>query len=332
MELSRILPGDLGICLEDLMRAAYSVLALVIVIAWAGLAQATDTDEEARTQFEKGIELYEAGRFEQASIAFERAYELKPSFKILFNIGQAEAELEHYARALDAYTRYLAEGGDQVPPERADQVKKEIKRLNSLVGMIFLECEIDGALATVDGESWGTTPIAGPYLVDVGKHEVLVKKGQQELLRRVVRIAGGQRVELNVATDEEPTVVVDDVGDEPDSQPSDGPKRVWTWVALGAGAAAGIAGGVIGGVSMSRESELKSQCQDKHCPPSKQGEADTLETMNLTADILYGVAAAAVVTGIILFFVEPDDEQEATVALVPAATANGAGVALGGRF
>jgi tetratricopeptide (TPR) repeat protein len=315
------------------MRFFHVLLVSGLALASATTARAQPAEEKARIQFERGIELYEAGRFEQASIAFTRAYELKPSFKIMFNIGQAEAELEHYARALDAYTRYLAEGGQDVDPERLDQVKSEVKRLNALVGMIFLECPIDGALATVDGEEWGTTPIAGPHLVDVGKHEVLVKKGQQELLRRVVRIAGGQRVELKVEAGGEP-VIGDDTGGAPEPTPAadDGPERVWTWVMLGVGGAAGIAGGVIGGVSMSREADLKSKCESQHCPASEKGEADTLERMNLTADILYGVAAAAVVTGIILFFVEPDDEGEAAVAVVPAATGDGAGVAVGGRF
>ena len=119
---------------------------------------------------------------------------------------------------------------------------------------------------------------------------------------------------------------------EPEAEDEGGGGRVWNWVALGVGGAAGIAGAAIGGAAMSKKSTLEDSCDGNHCPPSQQGEADTIETMNLTADVLFGVAAAGIITGVILFFVEPDDESEAEVAVTPAFTGNGAGLAVGGRF
>jgi hypothetical protein len=275
--------------------------------------------------------LYEDGQYEQAAIAFARAYELKPSFKLLFNIGQAESELKHYARALEAFTRYLAEGGKQVPPDRIAEVKSEIERLNALVGMIIVECSVAGAKVKLDNETKGETPLEYPIFVDIGKHEVVIKKGQEELLREVVRVAGGQRVTLEVddAEGSAGQTGTDDPGEQEDSE--DG-GRVWTWVALGVGGAAGIAGAVIGGAALSKKSTLEDRCEGNHCPPASAGEADTIKSMNLTADVLFGVAAAGIVTGVILFFVEGDDESETEVAVTPAVTASGAGLAVGGRF
>jgi len=312
------------------------IAAAALVIAVASTATSAVTagvkEDEARMHFEQGVRLYEEGQYEQAAIAFARAYELKPSFRLLFNIGQAESELKHYARALEAFTRYLAEGGDQVPPDRVTTVKSEIERLNALVGMIIVECQVDGARVLLDNESKGETPLAGPIFVDIGKHEVVVKQGQDELLREVVRVAGGQRVTLEVeAGDGEPGTTSDTDGSPVPEEP-DGGGRVWTWIALGIGGAAGITGAAIGGAAMSKRADLEVSCVDNHCPPSKEGESDTIETMNLTADVLFGLAAAGIVTGVILFFVEPDDETEAQVAVAPAVTAGGAGLAVGGRF
>lgn len=310
---------------------ALASLFVLSLCASTTLAQAGQEDE-ARVHFEQGVKLYEEGQHEQAAIAFARAYEIAPSYKLLFNIGQAEAELKHYALALDAFTRYLAEGGDEVPPDRVEVVASEIKRLNALVGMVELDCAIAGAKIKIDNETKGETPLENPIFVDIGKHEVVVSHGKEELLREVVRVAGGQTVTLEVAGDEATEPIEDDVAPEEEGEEKGGGGRVWTWVALGVGAAAGIAGGSIGGAAMAKKSSMEDDCEGNHCPPSSKGEADTIKTMNLTADILYGVAGAAIVTGVILFFVEPDDEPEQTVAVTPAVTAGGAGLVVGGRF
>lgn len=308
-----------------------AALAVAVSVAALSAAVAGTVDEEARIHFEEGVRLYEDGQYEQAAIAFARAYELKPSFKLLFNIGQAESELKHYARALEAFTRYLAEGGDQVPADRVTTVKSEIERLNALVGLIIVECPVAGARVLLDNENKGETPLESPIFVDIGKHEVVIKQGQDELLREVVRVAGGQRVTLEVEAEGGATEGSPGDAAAPTEEPDDG-GRVWTWVALGVGGAAGIAGAAIGGAAMSKKSDLESSCEGNHCPPSQQSEADTIKTMNLTADVLFGVAAAGVVTGIILFFVEPDADSETEVAVTPAFTATGAGLAVGGRF
>ena len=43
---------------------------------------------------------------------FERAYELKPNYKVLYNIGQTYFQLREYVEARDSMTRYVKEGGE----------------------------------------------------------------------------------------------------------------------------------------------------------------------------------------------------------------------------
>jgi len=56
--------------------------------------------EEATQRFKRGLELYEEQDFPNALIEFRRAYELQPSYKILYNLGQVCFQLTEYACAL----------------------------------------------------------------------------------------------------------------------------------------------------------------------------------------------------------------------------------------
>ena len=310
---------------RTLVRA--SVMLVLLLGASNGLA---DEADPARAQFDRGMELYDAEQYEEAAIGFERAYELKPSYKILYNWAQAENQSGRYARALEVYQRYLAEGGDEVDPERVEQVRSEIKRLESLVGTLIVRCDEPGAVVMVDGLRVGETPLDGPITVRLGEREVVVKLAGREIHSEVVRVAGGEQVELEVAPpkgDQEPPA-------EPVVAPGtdESPERVWTWVFLGIGGAAGITGGILGGVSMKQTQDFIDDCGEHNCTTEREDERDDIKRVSLTADILYGVAAAAVVTGVILFFVEAPDEEGTAVAVTPSLQPDGAGLGITGRF
>jgi hypothetical protein len=320
--------------------------ALVITVAWCGLAAAQEgADEEAREQFDTGVELFEAGKFEQAAVSFARAYELKPSFKLLYNIGQVENELGHFAKALDAYTRYLAEGGDQIEKARLEQVRAEIKRLNKLVGMIVIEGAPPGAAVFVDERRSGAAPLPGPIFVDLGEHEVRVKRGADELHSELVTVAGGQQVVVKIESggaagptpaDTTPPPVVEEQGEGSGVPPTtEEPKRIWTWVAFGVGGAAAIGAAITGGLTMSKAKELKSDCEGNVCPPGSAGDLDSAKALGNATNALIAVAAVGVAAGVVFYFVEPrwsKNETAVEVAPVAAPTANGGALALVGRF
>ncbi|MFZ5890492.1 MAG: hypothetical protein ACOY0T_05430 [Myxococcota bacterium] len=76
----------------------------------AAVAQDANLDA-ARELYEQGARAYDAGDFETAISAFERAYAISQKTALLFNIAQAErlAGPSHCERALDAYRRYLSQ-------------------------------------------------------------------------------------------------------------------------------------------------------------------------------------------------------------------------------
>jgi Flp pilus assembly protein TadD len=63
---------------------------LVIATALSPRVEAGAADD-AKRAYEEGVSHFESGRFPEAADAFRKAYELKPIWKLLYNIGQSEA-------------------------------------------------------------------------------------------------------------------------------------------------------------------------------------------------------------------------------------------------
>ena len=323
-------------------RVVIAALSLAALCASARAMAQESVEEEARAQFDAGVALFDKGELAKASVAFARAYELRPSYKILYLVGKCENAQEHYAASLDAYTRYLAEGGDQIDGARQDEVRGEIKRLDALVGMIVVEADAKGAAVFVDDERKGETPLASPVFVDLGRHTVVVKKGTEELHREIVKVAGGQRVVVKIAVAErgggEAAAAAPVPAPEVDSKaapPVEAPKRVWTWVAIGVGGAAAVAAAVVGGLTVSKTNDVKDQCDGNDCPPSSKDDLDAAKALGNATTALIAVAGVGVAAGVVLFFVEPKwrrDERAVEVAPVAAPTADGGALALVGRF
>jgi len=318
------------------MKRVTILVAVLVVTAAATAAADEKAEAEARKQFKQGVQLYEQEKYEAASIAFARAYELKPSYRLLYNIGQVESELEHYAAAFRAYTRYLAEGGKEVDAARRAEVEAELERLTTLVGFIRIAAPVDGAKVKVDNEVVGTTPLAEPLLVDIGKHEVAVQRAGEELLFEVVKVAGGQTVELTVEQRTEPPPAQEaPAAAQPAPPPlpeEKAPVRVWTWVAGGVGVAAGVAAAITGGLASAKAKDLESGCDGSACPPERWDDLDAARRLATATDVLIAVAATGVAAGVALFFLEPRLGERPGAVVAPAATADGVSITMVGRF
>ena len=88
-------------------------------------------------------------------------------------------------------------------------------------------------------------------------------------------------------------------------------KKVWTWVAAGVGVAAMAGAGTCG--------ILAGQAKDDFDQTTWADEAakykDQAETRALAANVMYGIGGAALITAVVLFFVEADSSPEAQTQL-----------------
>jgi hypothetical protein len=307
---------------------AVCIAAALTLVAGASLAQ-DPREERARVELDKAAMHQAAGDLDKALVAYQRAYDILPSYNVLWNLAQLQAELGMYAAARATYQLYLEQGTDKVPVSRAARARQEIARFDAMLGEIRVVSEVDGALVFVDGRQVGVTPLPEALSAAVGPRKVVVKRGKKIIFSEVVTVARGTASLVQVRSG----VVVEDAktGDDGDDGPERG-KRVWTWVALGVGGAALVAGGITGGVVLSKAGELEDGCPDKQCPESQWSTLDSAGNLATVTNVLLGVGAAAVVAGVILFFVEPGPGDESEIAVAPTATDSGAGVALSGRF
>jgi hypothetical protein len=293
-----------------------------------GPVRADDTGDLAKEAFEEGKRLFHDGEFEEAATAFRRAQGLKPNWKLNYNIGQSEAAAKRYGLALDAFEEYLAEGGDELPLERKDEVLTEVQRLRGMVGFLEVEGE-PGDVVVVGGVSRGELPGAARVRVAMGETDVRLIRDNATILERQVEIFGGETTRVDVGDDAVPTT---EASRPEEGGEDEGPERVWTWFAVGVAGAATIGAVVTGAVSTSKRNDVTDECDGKDCPASLSGDFDTVHNLAVATDVLIGVAAAGAVAGVLLYIFEPTMGSESEVTVTPTASVGGGGLAVSGRF
>lgn len=155
------------------MRSLVVTIALACSLGGAAFAQ--DDATRARAAFQRGVAAYKDAKFDEALAAFNEANRIKPNPVVLYNIGQAEAELGKSASAVNHFEAYLA-GAKNIPAERRAEVKKEITRLSAKVAKLVVESSVAGAKVVVDGTVVGSTPLDKTLALDPGAHRVVVSR------------------------------------------------------------------------------------------------------------------------------------------------------------
>src|SRR6185503_14219450 len=154
--------------------------------------------EEARKHFNEGVRLSGIGRVQEALDEFQKSYDIVPSWRILYNIGQTSRHVRDNARSLAAFERYLDEGKDDVPKARKAEVQKEIATLKPLVGKLEITANVEGADVFVDDKPAGKTPLAAPVYANAGRRRVRVEKDGMAPFKDEVTVKGGSSQPLEV--------------------------------------------------------------------------------------------------------------------------------------
>lgn len=305
-------------------RFAWSLITAVVVycLGTGVPGAAAQGKKNARAYFNDGVAAYNEGNFDAAAKSFEAAYKLKPTYKLLFNIAQAYAARKNYDLAIQAFERYLVDGGDDVTEERRDQVLREIAKLRPLVGFVDVDAP-PGLAVYVNGQERGTTPLQSKIMVTVGQvHKVELKKDGKVVHTRKLSVFGGMIEKVKFAHEKKKEVNPEPVVEPPTesvpledtrAEEEDGPMsktKLWGWVAVGTGAAM-LAGGAITGILATvQNGDLDEACPDSRCAPGRQGEIDALSGLALTTDILLIAGGVIAATGIVLMFLPEKDESE----------------------
>jgi len=149
--------------------------------------------EEARIHYDRALELADDGQPEGAIVEFRRSYDLTHHFAVLYNIGQIFVSLSKPVEAVDAYQRYLVEGGNRISRARRAEVKKEVERQSSRIATLEIHGLPDGAVVRLDEKEIAKAPIASPVRVGVGTHAITASAEGYDPAKIEVAVAGGDR-------------------------------------------------------------------------------------------------------------------------------------------
>jgi len=330
------------------MNRKYALAGLfcMIISAPCLIVEAQSAEVEAKVSFDEGKALYAKGEYATAAQRFREAYRINPSWKLLYNIGQAEASSKRYGLALEAFEGYLLEGGDEISPGRQEEIIKETNRLRAFVGMLDIRGP-EGLEIVVEDVVRGTTPLPGIVPVSAGKnHEIRAIVNGEVAATKVARVMVGQTivVELEVKPAEESTLEETTPTSAESTEPVMAPPpqnedsgkglRIAGWVTAGIGAGALIGSAVTGGIAMSKNKDIEAACPGGVCP-SGDGwgdEIDSRDTLGITTTILMGVGGAALVAGTIMIVVGYKKGSPERVSLSPMLAPEYAGAVLNWRF
>ena len=153
---------------------------------------------DAQGHFRRALELYEEANLGAALAEMKRAYQIAPNYRILYDIGQIQFEMQNYSGALSAFEEYLAQGAKEVPAERRRQVEKDIGKLRQRIALLEVSVNVADAEVWMDDERIGTSPLA-PFVANAGRRKLAVTKPGYAPVQRTIEVAGGDG--LHVAFD-----------------------------------------------------------------------------------------------------------------------------------
>jgi hypothetical protein len=335
------------------MKRVFSLGCLCSVLAFSAVVHAQDVPitDEAREHFSAGVSFMQdpdGARYEEAYREFRRAYELSPSWKILGNLGIAALRLERDGEAIEAFRKYLTEGGAAVDGAERTQFERDLATLESSVVRVKLTISPAGA-QLIDTRMPPTgSPITTRYSAGTGTLDIGIRAGHHKF---TVRLDGYEDAVWEVDLDPRQQVAhafelkrptqsaaapvsvagpaTPMIADEPSR-----PVPTSVYVGLAATGALAIGGGVVAVMAKGKHSDfekLNENLQSEGDLSAAQDMRDSGKTLNLVADALFGGAIVAGGITAVLYFTRPKASQ-ASFRVEPLVATNGGGVFVSGAF
>jgi tetratricopeptide (TPR) repeat protein len=278
-----------------------------------------DVAAEASAHFQRGVALYTEADYRGALVEFRRAYEIAPAAPVLYNIGQTYFQLQDYAPALATLQRYLAETGPTAPHRR--EVEQTVETLRLRVGRLEITTAGQSCQVAIDDDVVGTTPLAEPVVVGLGKRKVTATCDGMPAESRFAEVAGGEKVKVAFTF---AAAAAARPGNGRPASADDGHGLVTaSWVATGVLGAGALTTGVIALIGSRSLSDARNSYPVSHADLADK--AQRVSRFSLIADVL---GVATLVTGGIALklTLARSSTHEVHVAVVPG------GLQLAGSF
>jgi len=250
-------------------------------------AASSAAGEEASNHFKRGLQLFDEADYTLALVEFERAYELAPNYRALYNIALVDMQLGRYADAARTLEQYMHDGGSAIAASRRAEVQKTLEELKFRTATIEISVNVPNAEVMLDGKPIDPARLRGPTVIDAGEHTLRATAQGYSASDRTVTLAGGDRAAVRLE-------LVAFALPRASSEPAPHARSVfWPgFVASGVLAAGAVASGAIMLSLDAHLIDLKNRAGSTDA--ARNSAASNVNTAALAADILTGLA---VVTG-----------------------------------
>jgi hypothetical protein len=317
----------LGVC---------SVL-LGLALGWAtpAAAQPSESEKEtARNLMAEARDLRDRRDLRGALARFEAADTIMGVPTTGFEIARTQADLGLLIEARATLRRVLGipQRPDDPEPfavarDKAKQLDAELAHRIGAVRVLVHGVARRDVSITVDQDQLPATALEGPFRVNPGRHRVVARSGNRELVREV-------------EVPERDTVTVElELGEpkrsppppRPEAEPGHAKIPVLAYVGGGLAIGGALLGGASGVIALSKKRSAEEGCRNNHCPPATWDDLDAAHSFATASTIGFVLAGVGVGVGAAGFWLgsQPQGKYSASSWQVQASPS---GVRLGGRF
>lgn len=275
------------------------VCLLVHTTAGAQDSQPQSARTAASERFHRGVELFQDQAYVAALVEFERAYELLPDYRVLFNIGRTKFELQDFLGAVQAFERYLAEGGPGVPEERRTEVEGTLRSLRSRIGRVLIHVDRENVDIFVDDVKIGRAPLDSSVPVNVGRHRIMARADDGASDQQSISVPGNETVDVFLNM---PVARVEERAAQPVERPPFRKLAIIGWSAGGALLLGALTTGIL---TLSADRDFEQLHKRVNVDPAEEkDQRQKLKTYALTTDVLVSTGAALAAVGTVLWIVD----------------------------
>jgi hypothetical protein len=310
-----------------------SLVIALLTIAPSAFAQASDADlADARKKFDTALEYEKQGDWVGALAMMREVAGVKSTSQVRFHIAVC---LEHLNRLVEARNEYAGSKEDADIKEGASggaMSKKAAERLADLDARIpkvelTVAEEVINAKATIDNGTPIPLLVKNTILLDPGEHKLTVYATSRKTFVKVLKVKEKDpivkiAVELPLEDDEPPpppkVVAPPPVAPPPRDAPPMNKWDAYPWIFGGVGLAALGVGGIMYAYRAGTIHEMDQACgaERDRCPRNVEDIEARGRTYTSVGNILLGVGAAAITTGVILYVVKPRSNKDSAITTV----------------
>ena len=303
----------------------------------------------ARTLASEGVQLADAGNCAAAIEKLDRAEKLYHAPTILGRLGECQVAVGKIVAGTENLQRVVRESLPARPPKAFVDAQARAQKVldGALPKLAKLKLHVEappGTSLTIthNGESVSTATLDLDRPADPGVHKVEVSAPGFRTARGETTLAEGATGAINLRLEPDPSaaavapvppaapvgpapyVATGAAGPPPNyapaSQPPPESKRgsnVPAYLLLGTGVVGVAVGSIFGGMVLSKKSSLDSVCKDKSCPPSAQGDIDSMNSSATISTVGFAVGGVALGVGVILLLVNKPSSSAADTEHAP---------------